>query len=132
MAANDELSAGVFVEEGTLRVHIASLRRALREGLQGRNFIATVPGRGYSLVVPASRFGSDANATPSMAAASQLPAPLSRVVGRQDVIAALKANHIKSVAFSAKACAVAAQFKKQQAAGANGAPQAPALPTGPL
>ena len=83
---------GVFVEEGTLRVHIASLRRALREGLQGRNFIATVPGRGYSLVVPASRFGSDANATPSMAAASQLPAPLSRVVGRQDVITALKAQ----------------------------------------
>jgi predicted ATPase/DNA-binding winged helix-turn-helix (wHTH) protein len=82
----------VFVEEGTLRVHIASLRRALREGLQGRNFIATVPGRGYSLVMPASRFGSGARATPSMPAASQLPAPLSRVVGRQDVIAALKAQ----------------------------------------
>jgi hypothetical protein len=49
-----------------------------------------------------------------------------------DVIAALKANHVKSLAFSAKACAVAAAFKKQQAAGANGAPQAPALPAGPL
>jgi predicted ATPase/DNA-binding winged helix-turn-helix (wHTH) protein len=82
----------VFVEEGTLRVHVASLRRALREGLQGRNFIATVPGRGYSLVVPASRFGGDASARPSMPAASQLPAPLNRVVGRKDVVAALKAQ----------------------------------------
>jgi hypothetical protein len=49
-----------------------------------------------------------------------------------EVIAALKANHVKSVAFAGKACAAAAQFKKQQAAGANGAPPAPALPTGPL
>jgi hypothetical protein len=49
-----------------------------------------------------------------------------------NVIDALKANHVKSVAFSAKACAVAAQYKKQQAAGASGAPQAQRLPTGPL
>jgi hypothetical protein len=45
----------------------------------------------------------------------------------------LKANHAKSVAFSGKACAVAAQIKKmkeQQAAG--GGPQAQPLPTGPL
>ena len=82
----------VFVEEGTLRVHIASLRRALREGLQGRNFIATVPGRGYSLVVPVSRFGGEASTAPSMPAASQLPAPLNRMVGRKDVVAALKAQ----------------------------------------
>jgi hypothetical protein len=50
-----------------------------------------------------------------------------------DAIAALKANHAKSVAFSAKACAVAAQMKKmkdQQAQG--GAPQVQALPAGPL
>ena len=46
-----------------------------------------------------------------------------------DVIAALKANHIKSLAFSAKACAVAARMKKDQAAGAA---QAQPLPAGPL
>ena len=44
-------------------------------------------------------------------------------------LAGLKANHIKSVAFSAKACAVAAQMKKQQAAGGA---QAQPLPAGPL
>jgi hypothetical protein len=50
-----------------------------------------------------------------------------------DALAAMKANHIKSAAFAAKACTVAAQIKKQQAAGAaSNAPQAPALPAGPL
>jgi hypothetical protein len=46
-----------------------------------------------------------------------------------EVIGSLKANHVKSVAFSAKACAVAAKFKKEQAAGAA---QAQPLPAGPL
>jgi invasion protein IalB len=49
-----------------------------------------------------------------------------------EVVNALKANHVKSVAFSAKACSVAAQMKKQQEAGGVGAPQAQPLPTGPL
>jgi hypothetical protein len=50
-----------------------------------------------------------------------------------EVVASLKANHAKSVAFANKACAVAAQMKKQEAAGAaNGAPQAQPLPAGPL
>jgi len=46
-----------------------------------------------------------------------------------EVIAALKANHVKSLAFSARACAAAAQMKKEQAAGAS---QAQPLPAGPL
>jgi len=51
-----------------------------------------------------------------------------------EVIAGLKANHVKSLAFSTKACTIAAQAKKREAAGLNGAgaPQAPALPAGPL
>ena len=45
----------------------------------------------------------------------------------------LKAAHAKSVAFSAKACKVAAEVKKMKEAGAtNGAPPPPQLPTGPL
>jgi uncharacterized alpha/beta hydrolase family protein len=50
-----------------------------------------------------------------------------------EAISALKTNHAKSVAFTGKACAVAAQIKKmkeQQAQG--GGPQAQPLPTGPL
>jgi hypothetical protein len=50
-----------------------------------------------------------------------------------DVVASLKENHVKSMAFAARACTVAAQMKKQQAAGAaNGAPEARPLPAGPL
>jgi hypothetical protein len=50
-----------------------------------------------------------------------------------DALAAMKANHVRSASFAAKACTVAAQIKKQQAAGAaSNAPQAPALPAGPL
>ena len=50
-----------------------------------------------------------------------------------EAIAQLKTNHAKSLAFSTKACTVAAQLKKmkeQQAAG--GGPQVQPLPTGPL
>ena len=47
-----------------------------------------------------------------------------------EVVDQLKANHAKSVAFSAKACKVAAEIKKKQQEGA--AAQAQALPTGPL
>ncbi len=46
-----------------------------------------------------------------------------------EALASLKANHVKSVAFSAKACQVAAQMKKEQSAGAA---QAQPLPAGPL
>ena len=46
----------------------------------------------------------------------------------------LKAAHAKSVAFSGRACKVAAQMKKvkEQAASGGGAPAAPQLPAGPL
>jgi len=50
-----------------------------------------------------------------------------------EALAQLKANHAKTLAFSNKACTVAAQMKKmkeQQAAG--GGPQVQPLPTGPL
>jgi hypothetical protein len=50
-----------------------------------------------------------------------------------EALASLKENHLKSLAFSSKACSVAAQMKKQQAArAANDAPQAQPLPAGPL
>jgi hypothetical protein len=53
-----------------------------------------------------------------------------------DALTALKGNHAKSLAFSHKACAVAAQMrqmkKQQEAGGGNGAPQAQPLPAGPL
>jgi DNA-binding winged helix-turn-helix (wHTH) protein len=42
----------IVVEEAALRVHMAALRKILGDGRGGRRFIATVPQRGYSFVVP--------------------------------------------------------------------------------
>jgi predicted ATPase/DNA-binding winged helix-turn-helix (wHTH) protein len=39
-----------FVEESSLRVHMAALRRTLGDGQAGNRFIATTPGRGYTFV----------------------------------------------------------------------------------
>src|SRR5580700_8308032 len=79
------------VDEGALRVHVAALRKALGEGRAGRRYIANIPGRGYSFVAPVTRERARP-ATPSPNAAAEsdnLPAPLMRIIGRHDVIAAL-------------------------------------------
>src|SRR5438876_12051833 len=44
-----------IVEEGSLRFHMASLRRALGDGKDGARYITTLPGRGYCFVAPVSR-----------------------------------------------------------------------------
>jgi DNA-binding winged helix-turn-helix (wHTH) protein len=43
------------VEEGTLRVHIAALRRLLGEGQGSTCYVENVTGRGYRFVAPVSR-----------------------------------------------------------------------------
>ena len=80
-----------FVEESNLRVNIALLRRALRDGQDGRRYITTDQGRGYRFVAPL-------NVTPLEAASAPrgpppridtLPVMLQRVIGREQTIAAL-------------------------------------------
>src|ERR1700729_3617619 len=39
-------------DEVSLRVHISALRKALTQGDPSRRYIANVPGRGYSFIVP--------------------------------------------------------------------------------
>jgi DNA-binding winged helix-turn-helix (wHTH) protein len=46
---------GVTVEDGNLKVHIAALRRTLRDGQIGSRYICTVAGRGYCFVAPIER-----------------------------------------------------------------------------
>lgn len=43
----------VTVEESGLKVQVASLRKILKDGLNGNRYIATVNGRGYCFVAPA-------------------------------------------------------------------------------
>jgi DNA-binding winged helix-turn-helix (wHTH) protein len=46
----DHVWSGVTVEEGTLRVHVAAIRKALGDGQFGNRYIANIKGRGYSFV----------------------------------------------------------------------------------
>jgi predicted ATPase/DNA-binding winged helix-turn-helix (wHTH) protein len=82
------------VDEGALRVHVAALRRALGDGRAQTRYISNVPGRGYTFVAPVVRGQpKPAAASPSGGAVGgNLPAPLTRILGRDDTIAALAAQ----------------------------------------
>jgi predicted ATPase/DNA-binding winged helix-turn-helix (wHTH) protein len=75
------------VDEGALRVHVAALRKALGEGRAGKRYIANIPGRGYSFIAPVTR--EQRQPTNGAAVRGNLPASLTRIVGRDDIIAAL-------------------------------------------
>src|SRR6516165_7524333 len=49
-ALNARLWPNIVVEEATLRVHVAALRKALRDGQEGQRYIANIAGRGYAFV----------------------------------------------------------------------------------
>ncbi len=78
----------VTVEEGSLRFHIASLRKALGDGKDGARYISTVAGRGYCFVAPVSRphprQAQAANADVPSFPHTNLPGRLTRMVGRDN------------------------------------------------
>jgi predicted ATPase/DNA-binding winged helix-turn-helix (wHTH) protein len=90
----DELIARTWpdtvVDEGALRVHVAALRKALGDGRAGKRYIANNPGRGYTFVAPVTREQPHpVSATPGVPAVNNLPVLLTRIVGRDGIIAAL-------------------------------------------
>ena len=78
------------VEQVSLRVHIAALRKALDKSDPGRRYVANVPGRGYSFVVPVSSLSSQASDDLKPAARFRLPGRLMRMLGRNDALAAIQ------------------------------------------
>ncbi len=82
------------VDEGSLRVHVAALRKALGDGQAGKRYIANIPGRGYSFIAPVTREQRQPAIAPTNGAAvrGNLPALLTSIVGRDDIIAALAAQ----------------------------------------
>ena len=82
----------VVVDDANLRVHIASLRKTLRDGREGRRLIATSVGSGYSFVERVARVRSATSVEPALVEpapiagprASALPRP-SPMVGREDL-----------------------------------------------
>jgi predicted ATPase/DNA-binding winged helix-turn-helix (wHTH) protein len=96
LVSKAELTAHVwpdtFVDENTLRVHVAGLRKALGDGQPGRRYLANVPGRGYRFVAPVSLSDPERPPTQNKAVAARvhnLPLSQSRAVGRADVIGTL-------------------------------------------
>jgi predicted ATPase/DNA-binding winged helix-turn-helix (wHTH) protein len=85
----------VVVGEGSLRVTIANLRKALGDGRNGVRYIANVTGRGYCFVAPVDRRAARPSSSflprsePAPVPKHRLPARLGRMVGRDDAVEAL-------------------------------------------
>ena len=88
------------VDEGALRFHMSMLRKALGDGQAGARYITTLSGRGYSFVAPVLRSRGQAPIqveghvespveSPAVERAHHLPARLTRMVGRDETIAAI-------------------------------------------
>ena len=76
----------VTVEEGSLRVHLSALRKALGDGQFGNKYIASIQGRGYSFIAPVARLPADRDRGNASAGMSNLPPALGRMVGRSNVV----------------------------------------------
>src|SRR5476649_2423582 len=80
---------GTVVVDASLRVHLVALRKALRDGRgegSEASYIGNVSGRGYRFIEPITRLAPDAQRPTAM---SSLPAPILRLIGRDDAVAAL-------------------------------------------
>ncbi|WP_165779552.1 ATP-binding protein [Mesorhizobium sanjuanii] len=84
---------GVVVDEAAVRVHLASLRRALGDGRDGARYIVNVAGRGYSFVAPITQ--DEPKAPPPQAglqvrrSTGSMPPPPRPIIGREHVIDSL-------------------------------------------
>ncbi len=90
VVGRDELMARVWpnthVDEGNLKFQISALRRTLGGG---NRYLLNVPGRGYSFVAPVARAdeaGTAALEPPQTENAHNLPALLTRLIGRDDTV----------------------------------------------
>ena len=75
------------VEENTLRVHIAALRKAIGADQHQVPYIANVPGRGYSFAAEViTHHGGTGTLPLTTNSATRLPPVLARIVGRHEVV----------------------------------------------
>jgi len=82
----DHVWSDVTVEEGSLRVHVAAIRKALGDGKFGNRYIANIQGRGYSFVGTVAGVGSDVADTAPRRYHGRLPARPRRMVGREQML----------------------------------------------
>jgi predicted ATPase/DNA-binding winged helix-turn-helix (wHTH) protein len=82
----------VTVEEGSLRVHLSALRKALGDGQFGNKYIASIQGHGYSFVAPVTHLSADRGGGNPSAGSSKLPPAPGRMVGRDAVVLEIQAT----------------------------------------
>jgi len=99
LVGKEELMTRVWpntcVEPANLTVHVAALRRTLGDGRGGNRFLINIPGRGYRFVAPIMVSAELAVSPPQPVAvvhAHNLPAPVTRLIGRESVVAWLSAQ----------------------------------------
>ncbi|QNA87050.1 transcriptional regulator [Sphingomonas sp. So64.6b] len=96
----------VVVEDGSLRFHMASLRKLLGDGIDGARYIATQVGVGYAFVAPVERQGNAPLRRPAEenakapASSTNLPARLTHLIGRERDIAFLVERVVDTPLFS--------------------------------
>jgi len=84
--------ADVNVDEGSLRFHVTALRKVLGDGGDGARYVVNVPGRGYCFAAPLARPASDSRAAVHAGSPRALPAPLSKMIGRDDAVEKIAAE----------------------------------------
>jgi predicted ATPase/DNA-binding winged helix-turn-helix (wHTH) protein len=83
----DHVWPDVTVEEGSIRVHVAAIRKALGDGQFGNRYIANIKGRGYSFVGNVvSRAGGTESANARLRQQGRLPLRPTMMIGRETVV----------------------------------------------
>ena len=93
VVSKSELMARVWpdatVDEGSLRAHVAALRKALGDGEAGARYVTTLTGQGYCFVAPVTRSSEPRlpmTASSKPGQAHNLPTRLTRMVGRNQTV----------------------------------------------
>src|SRR6202051_4379805 len=83
----DHVWSDVTVEEGSLRVHVAAIRKALGDGQFGNRYIANIKGRGYSFVGTVFHLGDGRESRSArFRHEGKLPARPFMMIGRETVV----------------------------------------------
>lgn len=79
--------ADVNVDEGSLRFHVAALRKVLGDTGKSARYVLNVPGRGYCFVASSTQAASPVAPAPAeITLPRSLPAPLAKMIGREEMI----------------------------------------------
>jgi predicted ATPase/DNA-binding winged helix-turn-helix (wHTH) protein len=87
----DHVWPDVTVEEGSLRVHVAAIRKALADGQFGNRYIANIKGRGYSFVgTVGSLAGGAESRNAKFRHQGRLPVRPIMMIGRETVVSEVR------------------------------------------